>query len=85
MEIGEKEEGHSGYCDPGMLESSKSNTIVLLLSQASVRGYLLRERLRYILKEAQSSDHEEEMEERGVDELLSTVIDEVSIGTIQSD
>ena len=43
-----------------------------------------RERLRYILKEAQSSDEEDE-EVRGVDELLSAVIDEVSIGTVQVD
>ena len=36
------------------------------------------------MKEAQSSDQEDE-EEGGVDELLSAVIDEVSIGTVQSD
>ena len=36
------------------------------------------------MKEAQSSDEEDE-EERGVDELLTAVIDEVSIGTVQVD
>ena len=54
-------------------------------SQAGVRGYLLRARLRNILKEAQDSNLDihidEEDQDREVTELLSSVIDEVSVGS----